>query len=400
MTRRTNWFLLLCILSVVMTVLYGFYGVWRTRSSAAKAGPGQSREAWTRNPAPSSVGVLPGADQPSITKSAAKANSIAKKDLSARSTHTPAKPKPAGRLYFLTNTPGDSNHKLVVAPLDALDQVNDSLRFSCERVSFAGGKGLCLAWDGSVNLGSARNPFAMLAKFTGYSAVIFDQQFHAGTTIKLQGLPNRVRISPSGRRAGITVFLFGESYASLRFSTRTTIVDLSTGEVLADLERFSVTREGTKFESPDFNFWGVTFTHDDNRFYATLWSKGKAYLVECDLAKRTANVIYDGVECPSISPDNQRIAFKKRLSAVGVVTTWRISLLDLKTLTETPLAETRNVDDQVEWLDDDDILYALPQSHQPDASTDIFVLPASAEGSPLLFLKNAFSPAVVRGGID
>ena len=66
-----------------------------------------------------------------------------------------------------------------------------------------------------------------------------------------------------------------------------------------------------------------------------------------------------GVECPSLSPDGTRIAFKKRNP--GTVVTWGISVLDLATLEDHPLAETRNVDDQVEWLDDQTVIYGLPQ---------------------------------------
>ena len=63
-------------------------------------------------------------------------------------------------------------------------------------------------------------------------------------------------------------------------------------------------------------------------------------------------------ECPSLSPDGTRVAYKKRGDrATGE---WRLAVLDLATGKETLLAERRSVDDQVEWLDDDRILYGLP----------------------------------------
>jgi hypothetical protein len=171
---------------------------------------------------------------------------------------------------------GDTNGKLAVAPLDALDKVSYSAELSCERVYFGGGNGLCLAWDGTVSPSVKRDPFIfMMARFTGYSAVMFNEQLQPGWKIKLNGLPNRVRVSPSGRLAAITVFISGESYASLRLSTRTTIVDVLAGKDLTDLETFSVTRNGTALQSPDFNFWGATFTHDESRFYATLLVKAQ-----------------------------------------------------------------------------------------------------------------------------
>jgi len=193
--------------------------------------------------------------------------------------------------------------------------------------------------------------------------------------------------------AAITVFVSGHSYAGTDFSTQTLIVDVAAGKVLADLEKFSVTRDSDTFQSPDFNFWGVTFLHDENHFYATLASKGKTYLVECDLVKQTAKVIYEGVECPSVSPDNLRIAFKKRIGPIS----WRISVLDLKTLTVRPLNEPRSVDDQLEWLDNDHVLYALSQNpNGSSASTDIWSLSIRGDGMPQILLKGADSPAVVR----
>jgi len=111
-------------------------------------------------------------------------------------------------------------------------------------------------------------------------------------------------------------------------------------------------------------------------------------------------VIHENVECPALSPDNTRIAFKKRTVGgllQGRRITWRITVLDLKSGSETPLGETRSVDDQVEWLDNDHILYALSDNDKAaSASTNIWVIPAKAEGTPEVLLKGGFSPAVAR----
>jgi len=114
-----------------------------------------------------------------------------------------------------------------------------------------------------------------------------------------------------------------------------------------------------------------------------LESAGKQYLVEGDVEARTARVIHEGVECPSLSPDGRRIAFKKRHDRQ-----WQMSVLELASGRETPLAETRGVDDQVEWLDDRRILYGL--------QGDIWVVPADGSGKPRGYLADALSPAVVR----
>jgi hypothetical protein len=84
-----------------------------------------------------------------------------------------------------------------------------------------------------------------------------------------------------------------------------------------------------------------------------------------------------------VSPDNTRIAYKKKVNGA-----WRFHVLDLATMKETPLAETHSVDDQVEWLDNDRVLYGL--------KTDIWVVPATGRGAPQVFLPDALSPAVVR----
>jgi hypothetical protein len=63
-------------------------------------------------------------------------------------------------------------------------------------------------------------------------------------------------------------------------------------------------------------------------------------------------------------------------------------VLDLATGRETPLAETRSVDDQVEWLDDNRILYGLIK--------DVWVVRADGRGKPRIYVRDALSPAVVR----
>ena len=105
--------------------------------------------------------------------------------------------------------------------------------------------------------------------------------------------------------------------------------------------------------------------------------------MEGDVQTRRAEVVADGVECPSLSPDETRVAFKRRQG-----NTWRLHVLDLATGRETPLSETRNVDDQVEWLDDNRILYGLIK--------DVWVVPADGGGQPRIYVHDALSPAVVR----
>lgn len=240
----------------------------------------------------------------------------------------------------------------------------------CERVHYSNSRGICLV--------PRRNVLA-----ASYDALLLDSALRRRHSVPLPGINSRARVSPDGRFAAATGFVSGDSYADHAFSTRTFIIDLERGNVLANLEEFAVYRDGEKIRSIDFNYWGVTFAAD-GRFYATLQTRGRTYLVRGDIARRRVDVVHEGVECPSLSPDGKRIAFKKRTGQ----TSWRLSVLDLKTLEETPLAETRSVDDQPEWLNDQEVLYGL--------ETAVWVVPADGDGEARMLISNALSPAVPR----
>ena len=265
-------------------------------------------------------------------------------------------------------------------PLGTPDGPRQITDYTCSRVHMAAGHGLCLVEEHQDPFGS---PFR---------ARIFGPDFRTVHELPLAGLPSRARVSPDGRLGASTVFVNGDSYAVAgAFSTRTSIYDMAAGTLLGDLETFAATKDGKRFESVDFNYWGVTFSRRPGRFYATLGTGGHTYLVEGDVATRTVTVLRDGVECPSLSPDGKRIAFKQMVPGGGLLEVkWRLSVLSLDTLTDHPLAETRNVDDQPEWLDDGTVLYGV--------ESDIYAVPADGSGTPRLFISRADSPSVVAGG--
>ena len=206
-------------------------------------------------------------------------------------------------------------------------------------------------------------------------------------TISLGGLLSRARVSPDGRHGAVTAFLSGHSYATNgQFSTSTTLLDLTTGKKLFNLEKLAITRDGKPFRAVDFNYWGVTFANDGHRFYATLATGHQTYLVEADLRTRSGRVIRENVECPALSPDNTRIAFKKRVD--GGNGPWRFTVLDLETMRETPLAESQSVDDQAAWLDDEHVLYGYKNA--------VWSVRADGSDRPQLYLPDALSPTVVR----
>jgi hypothetical protein len=138
----------------------------------------------------------------------------------------------------------------------------------------------------------------------------------------------------------------------------------------------------------------VTFARDSNVFYATLRTAGTTYLVRGDLQHRSLTVVRDNVECPALSPDNRLLAFKKRVGPASAP--WRFYVLDLATLTERPVAaETRSIDDQLEWLDDAHLLYGAPRAGRLSGS-DVWIAPIDGSGPARIFLPDAESPIAVR----
>jgi hypothetical protein len=268
-----------------------------------------------------------------------------------------------------------------MAALNAPDEQSVRSQLRCVRMHFSAGVGVCLYNTASFLL----TPVV--------SVTLFSETFQPLYTQRVDGFASRARVAPDGRYAAYTVFVSGHSYNDANFSTATHILEVATGEDLGNLESFEVWRDGKRIQEIDFNFWGVTFAADSNRFYATLSSGGVPSLVEGDIAARRMVVLRDGVECPSLSPDNRRIAFKKARTPGE----WQLTVLDLATMQETALAEPQSVDDQVEWLDDATILYqqTVYDSTQ-NAWISVMRIPADGSGAPAIFASRVGSPAVVH----
>jgi hypothetical protein len=287
-------------------------------------------------------------------------------------------------LLFRSQRGGDAFGRVAIVPLDrpAAPPVLTDLR--CDRVHFAAGRGLCLV--DRRGLGDAMPLYA----------TSFGADFRPGPRRRLPGPPSRARVSPDGRRAAVTAFVAGESYAC-DFATRTSVVDLERGAPAADLETFTVRSGGAIVQSPDFNFWGVTFARGDDRFYATLATAGRKHLVLGDATRRTIEILSgDGeLECPSLSPDGARIAYKKPLAQKG---RWRLHVLDLRTGREHAIAgEARSIDDQPEWLDAGRVLYGhLEEAGFPETAANIWVADVDGDAPARVFVRGALSPAVVR----
>ncbi|WBB69596.1 hypothetical protein [Micromonospora sp. WMMD812] len=282
-------------------------------------------------------------------------------------------------LVFRSTAPGPDYGRVAMVPLSAPDGPRAVTPASCERVHATRDDAVCLAGDRGL--------------VTTYRAQVLGADWAPRRDLPLVGTPSRARLSRDGSLAATTTFVYGDSYANPgQFSTRT-IVSRVDGEVVGDLEQFQLVVDGRVVTAIDRNLWGVTFA-DDDRFYATAASGGKTWLVEGSLKARRVTALRTDAECPSLSPDGTRIAFKKHGDLPPG--RWRLAVHDLATGTETLLAETRSVDDQVEWLDGRTVIYGLPRAQTGTATSDVWSVPADGGGAPEPLVRDAWSPAVVR----
>jgi len=372
MARPNRIFITLCLACSVILAVYIHWARTRGNTAEPPRSTGPLIEA-----SPASTAIVSATSETEKTKAGGESE---QQDKTA--PFATAQNKFSKQVFFRYNGLDSHYGKLAFVPFERTDQPYFIDTLSCEVAHIAGGRGICLAADRGI--------------ITTYAAKLFDTKtFQLLAQLPLKGVPSRCRMSRDGKLAALTVFVSGHGYASINFSTQTLLVEPDTGRIIADLEDFKVSRAGTPISHKDFNFWGVTFTPDTRHFYATLSTNRQHLLVKGDIANRSVNVIHDNVECPSLSPNASRIAYKKRFIAEGRVF-WQLHILDLATKRETPLGEKRSVDDQLEWLDNDHVLYTLPETETgSSASTNIWLAAADGATAPTLFLKKAYSPSVV-----
>ncbi|MEV6840100.1 TolB-like translocation protein [Streptomyces sp. NPDC051133] len=281
-----------------------------------------------------------------------------------------------GRMVFRNMAWGPHRDELTAVPADDPSGPRTASGVKCLRFYAASGTGVCLqAVHGPVS--------------DTYRALVLDTRLHTLHRYGVPGIPSRARVSPTGHFAAWTAFVGGDSYAGTDFSTRAAIVDTRSGALIPSLEVFRIVKDGRPYRAADVNFWGVTFAADDRTFYATMATKGRTYLIRGDLRARTVTTVHENVECPSLSPDGTRIAYKKRVAGLPKDAPWHLYVLDLRTRRETALAESRSVDDQVVWRDARTLVYALPG----DYGADLYQVPADGSGRARRISTAAVSPA-------
>ena len=184
-----------------------------------------------------------------------------------------------------------------------------------------------------------------------------------------------------------TVFVSGDSYLSSGFSTRTGILDLASDKLVTTLEDFTIDGRGRP-RTPTSGASASPGTTPPStrpwpRVITCIWSGAT-------LAAETITVLDDGMECPSLSPDDTRLVYKKRLPDL----TWQLWVYDLASRQRTQLTEPGDVDDQAVWLDERTVAYA--KLDENNGQLNVWSVPADGSGAPTLMAEKAESPIPLR----
>jgi hypothetical protein len=284
-------------------------------------------------------------------------------------------------VLFRNTAPGQGYGMIGTVPLSEPSGERSLAGVACDRVYGTTQNIVCL----ETNRGLVTN----------FEAVLLNPDWQQTSSWAVPGIPSRTRMSADGSLVATTVFVTGHSYGAAGFSTETSITRTDGSGGTGNLEDFALVVNGTRLTAADRNIWGVTFAPgQSDTFYATAASSGRIWLVKGSISARTLTAVHDGVECPSLSPDGTKIAYKKNTGG-PLAAHWNIALLDLATGKETVLAESRSVDDQVEWLDGETLLYGLARDDAAGDS-DIWQIKADPASRSSIFIEHAWSPSVVR----
>jgi hypothetical protein len=229
---------------------------------------------------------------------------------------------------------------------------------------------------------------------TTYKAQILDAALRPVQSMGVNGAPKPTRVSSDGTIAAWTVLVVGTGCTDMTMEAETTVEDLHSRHSYGTIEKtFRVLVDDRPMTAAVINVWDVTFENvpRPTRFYVTVSDNtaSKTWLAEGDLATKTITAFHPGGQTPSLSPDNRTLVFVERQ---GSSQSFRLRGLDLRTREEWYLPDTRSVHDQVEWLDNEHVLYGL--AREGSATADVWLSPLRG-GQPRLYIEHADSPAVV-----
>ena len=282
----------------------------------------------------------------------------------------------AGRGDLMFVDLGDGQDRVTGVRIDQVDGPRTVTSLRCQRYYRSANTGVCLRLAGPG---------------PSYEAAILAADGSVSRTIALPGTPSRARVSASGNVVSWTSFVTGDSYElSGGFSTRSGFFDVRTGEVTESIEDFTATVGSARITAVDVNYWGITVASDDRTFYATLASNGRTWLMRGDLAAKTVQDVRPNAECPSLSPDGGKIAYKKRVNRLQP---WSLAVFDLRTGEERILPDTVGIDDQAAWLDDATLAYGSAKGNEKKG---IYFVPADGSRGGRLAIPNAASPVAVH----
>ena len=277
-------------------------------------------------------------------------------------------------LAFVNRVPGDEYGLAGYIDRQGERQIVPDLE--CDRLDLNENRGLCLSATAGLN-GSGR-------------ALILDGGLKPISRFGVNR-PSRAAASPDGAVVAWTGFTLGHSYlAEGEFATTTQLISVDR-KIAADLETiFDTYRDDQLMDDDERNFWGVSFV-DSDLFYATVGAGGETFIVQGRVSTSRMDVVIENASCPEVSPDGSTVVVKEQRGD-----SFQLVAIDVATGSRRDLGETRSVDDQVEWADDDNILYGMPNLDEGTESQpvfDIYALNVAPGSSPRLVVPFAESPA-------
>jgi len=362
------------VAAIVVAILAGVGAIYVSWASQRVAGDLAEREAraldaiesFSRDTTPAPVGTA-----------APRATPVPQR-LASIDTVVPS----PGDVLVVNRVPGDDYGRLAIVRSDGSRVLLDR---RCDRVHVGGSTGVCAA--------------PLDTTFGGWETLIFDATT-AGFPVRhaqASASPSRLRVSADGSVVSATGFISGRSYEDVGGDATTivTLVDVATNQ-LSGLVQYE-SQDKPQLAADIAQYWGVSFADPaGDTFYVTAHYGDGPVVVRGDTQSRVLGESLGDGSCPSVSPNGQLMVYKAQRSEGG----FDLVVRDLETGDTRVLGEQRSVDDQVEWLDNDTILYALHPDDEADEavdpSFDIWKLDLAEGSTPELFAPAASSPAVVR----